>query len=148
MAEFLTPPTREALDRLAADTAATPPLERLRHIRAALSALEAEPATLAAIRESGASWAEISDATGLSQAAAKWRWQGTDVEIAARQRAGRKRSVRPSSVPTDLPGYSVAETAKKLGVTVQAIYLRISRGQLEAKTVTLDDGRTYKRVML
>jgi DNA-directed RNA polymerase specialized sigma24 family protein len=51
-------------------------------------------------------------------------------------------------VPTDLPGYSVADAAKKLGVTVQAVYLRISRGQLESETVTLDDGRRYKRVML
>lgn len=30
----------------------------------------------------------------------------------------------------------------------RAVYLRISRGTLEATTVTLDDGRSYKRVLL
>ena len=35
----------------------------------------------------------------------------------ARRRAGGASSDRPSSVPTDLPGESVAEAAKRLGVT-------------------------------
>jgi hypothetical protein len=33
-------------------------------------------------------------------------------------------------------------------VTAQAVYLRVSRGQLRAETVTLPDGRSYKRVFL
>ena len=66
----------------------------------------------------------------------------------ARQDAGRKRSVRPSSVPTDLPGLSVAEAATQLGVTPQAIYLQVSRGKLASQTIELADGRTYKRVFL
>jgi hypothetical protein len=41
---------------------------------------------------------------------------------------------------------SVAEAAKHLGVTAQAIYLRVTRGSLRAETVTLPDGRSYKRV--
>ena len=49
-------------------------------------------------------------------------------------------------MPKDLPGLSVSEAAKKLGVSAQAIYLRITRGTLRAETVTLADGRTYKRV--
>ncbi len=144
--------TRRVLEQLLADDSATDPLERLRHLRSAVAALEAEPATLEAVRqivsETRAGWDEIAKAAGLKPAAAKWRWLGTDAEIAARLEAGRKRSTRASSVPTDLPGYSVAEAAKKLGVTVQAVYLRISRGQLDSETVTLDDGRRYKRVML
>ncbi len=127
-------------------------MKRLRHLRAAAAALEAEPAALAAVRQAerqtDAGWDEIATAAGLKPAAAKWRWQGTDAEIAARLEAGRKRSARPSSMPTDLPGYSVADAATKLGVTVQAVYLRISRGQLDSETVTLDDGRRYKRVLL
>ena len=125
------------------------PIERLRAIRELLIALETDPATLAGVRaalERGASWEQIADAAGLKPAAAKWRWHGTDAEIAARQDAGRKRSARPSSVPTDLPGLSVAEAAAKLGVTPQAVYLQVSRGKLFSRTVELADGRSYKRV--
>jgi len=128
---------------------ATPPLERLAAIRALQTALDADPAALRAVRaalDHGASWSDIADAAQLSPAASRWRWQGDDVEIAARHEAGRKRSERPSSKPTDLPGLSVTEAAKELGVTAQAVYLRVSRGQLRAETVTLSDGRSYKRV--
>jgi len=128
---------------------ATPPLERLATIRALQTALDADPAALRAVRaalDHGASWSDIAEAAQLSPAASRWRWQGDDVEIAARHEAGRKRSERPSSKPTDLPGLSVTEAAKELGVTAQAVYLRVSRGQLRAETVTLSDGRSYKRV--
>jgi hypothetical protein len=149
---FLSRESREALERLLADDdASVPPLTRVSGIRSLLALIEAEPAVLRGVREAlsaGATWDEIAAAARLKPAAAKWRWQGTDEEIAARLEAGRKRSVRPSSVPTDLPGYSVAEAARKLGVTAQAVYLQISRGKLEAQTVTLPDGRSYKRVML
>jgi hypothetical protein len=152
VSEILQQQTRAALEQLLADDSETGPLERLRHLRLAAAMLETEPATLAAVREvmqqADAGWDEIAEAAALKPAAAKWRWQGTDEEITARLKAGRKRSARPSSVPTDLPGYSVADAATKLGVTVQAVYLRISRGQLGSETVTLDDGRRYKRVML
>jgi len=141
--------TRAALDRIAGLDAATPPLERLAAIRELQSALDVDPAALGAVRaalEAGASWSDIAQAAQLSPAASRWRWQGDEAEIAARHEAGRKRSERPSSKPTDLPGLSVAEAAKQLGVTAQAIYLRVSRGQLRAETITLPDGRSYKRV--
>jgi len=141
--------TRAALDRVTGMDDATPPLERLAAIRALQTALDADPAALRAVRaalDHGASWSDIADAAQLSPAASRWRWQGDDVEIAARHEAGRKRSERPSSKPTDLPGLSVTEAAKELGVTAQAVYLRVSRGQLRAETVTLSDGRSYKRV--
>jgi len=140
--------TRAAIERLAAADAAGP-LDRLAGIRSLIAALENDPATLAAVREAqdaGAGWDEIAEAAGLGLAAAKWRWQGTDAEIASRHEAGRKRAARPSSRPADLPGLSVSEAAAALGVTAQAIYLRVSRGQLRAETITLDDGRSYKRV--
>lgn len=156
---FLAPDTRAALELLlsldtepdagASPDAAAAALDRLAAMRGLLAALEAEPATLAAVRQavaSGVSWDRLGEAARLSPAAAKARWQGSDEEIAARHEAGRKRSARPSAKPTDLPGLSVAEAAEKLGVTVQAIYLRVSRGQLEAQTVELPDGRRYKRV--
>ncbi|PWB95968.1 hypothetical protein [Homoserinimonas hongtaonis] len=151
---YLSPETRAAIERLIAadDSASTPDaLERLASIRSARAALEADPATLAAVRDAvsaGRSWDEISAAAGLKPAAAKWRWQGSDEEIAERLEAGRKRSARPSSVPTGLPGLSVADAAKALGVTPQAVYLRVSRGGLRAEVVTLADGRSYKRVFL
>jgi hypothetical protein len=153
MPSFLSRPTRDALDRLvAADAHGSPdPLERLNGIRALTAALEGEVATLQAVREAlaaGVSWEDIAAAALLKPAAAKWRWQGSDAEIAARHEAGRKRSARPSSVPTDLPGHSVADAARRLGVSPQAVYLQISRGKLEARTVQLADGRTYKRVFL
>jgi hypothetical protein len=153
MPPFLSRHTREALDRLAeADGGASPdPLERLNSIRALAAALEDEAATLQAVRDAlaaGVSWDDIAAAGLLKPAAAKWRWQGSDAEIRARHEAGRKRSVRPSSVPTDLPGFSVAEAARQLGVSTQAVYLQISRGKLEARTVQLADGRAYKRVFL
>jgi hypothetical protein len=121
------------------------PLEMLRRIRSASAALESEP--LPHVREAleSASWDEIADAAGLKPAAAKWRWHGSDAEIADQHEQGRKRSERPSSKPTDLPGMSVAEAAQSLGVTAQAIYLRVSRGQLRAETVE-HNGRSYKRV--
>lgn len=154
---FLSEETRAALrglmeadETLAAKTGADA-VTRLRAIRTLQSLLDAEPAVLTAVREAlaaGEPWDEIAEAAGVKPAAAKWRWQGTDEEIAARLEAGRKRSARPSSVPTDLPGYSVADAARALGVSAQAVYLQISRGKLEAQTVTLDDGRSYKRVML
>jgi hypothetical protein len=138
-----------ALERSATDAA---PLARLRGIRSLVTALEADPAQLAAVRaalQAGATWDEIADAAGLSASAAKYRWAGDDDEIAARQEASRKRKRdRPSSVPTDLPGVSVAEAAARLGVTPQAIYQRVTRGLLEAQTVQLPDGRSYKRVFL
>lgn len=149
---FLSSGSADALRRLAeAESAPLVPdaIERLRGIRSLVALLEADPAPLRAVRDAlvaGETWTGIADAAGLKPAAAKWRWQGSDAEIAARRAAGRKRSMRPSSVPPDLPGLSVAETAHKLGVTVQAIYLRIRRGQLRAETVTLPDGRAYKRV--
>lgn len=153
MGNFLSPTTAAALARLTgldADTASTP-IERLRGIRQLAAALETDAATLAGVRAAladGATWEEIADAAGLKPAAAKWRWQGTDEEIAARQQAGRKRAARPSSVPTALPGLSVAAAAAKLGVTVQAVYLQVSRGKLASRTVELPDGRSYKRVFL
>ncbi|MCD5346527.1 helix-turn-helix domain-containing protein [Agromyces sp. S2-1-8] len=157
---FLSAETARALAELATLDALTTgdgddegdasPLERLRGIRTLVSALEAEPAVLAAVREAvaaGTGWEEIADAAGLSPSAAKYRWAGDDAAIAERQEASRRRKrERPSSVPTDLPGLSVAEAAAKLGVTAQAIYQRVNRGQLEARTVELSDGRKYKRV--
>jgi len=143
---FLSGESRRALEALAH---ATDPLDRLSAVRQASAALDQEPALLQGVRDSldaGASWERIADAAGLGVSAAKWRWQGTDDQIAARLAAGRKRSARPSSVPTELPGQSVADAARTLGVTAQAVYLRISRGTLQATTVTLDDGRSYKRV--
>lgn len=153
MSPFLSPGTREALElliRLDADPASEP-VERLRLIRATLAALEADSGTLTSVRDAlreGATWDTIAAAAGVKPAAAKWRWQGTDEEIDARHEAGRKRAARPSSVPTDLPGYSVSDAAGKLGVTPQAIYLQITRGKLASRTVELDDGRSYKRVFL
>jgi hypothetical protein len=152
MPPFLANSARAALTHLIdADRAdATPdPLERLRAIRSLIAALEQDPAALDAVRDAlaaGAGWDQIAEASGLKSAAAKWRWQGSDAEIESRHEAGRKRSARPSSVPTDLPGLSVAEAARRLGVSAQAIYLRVSRGTLAASTVQLPDGRSYKRV--
>lgn len=153
MGYFLAPSTSAALSRLAALDAApgSSPVERLRAIRSLLLELDADPAALVGVRDAlrgGADWDEIAEATGLKPAAAKWRWSGTDAEISARQTAGRKRSARPSAVPTDLPGLSVSEAAAQLGVTAQAIYLRLSRGKLAGRTVELADGRSYKRVFL
>jgi DNA-directed RNA polymerase specialized sigma24 family protein len=143
---FLDPSTRDALDQLRkADVAGAEPLERLRLLRSAAAALDTDGAILASVRESGAGWDEIAAAAGLSLSAAKWRWQGTNAEIADRHEQGRKRSERPSSVPTDLPGLSVAEAAKSLNLSAQAIYLRVSRGQLRSETVERA-GRSYKRV--
>jgi hypothetical protein len=128
------------------------PLDRLRGIRSLVIALEADPASLAAVREAvdaGASWDDVAEAAGLSPSAAKYRWSGDDEAIAARHEASRKRKrERPSSVPTDLPGLSVSDAARQLGVTPQAIYQRVNRGLLEARTVVLADGRKYKRVFL
>lgn len=151
MTPFLSEPARAALARLAELESApeAPPLERMRGIRSLIAALDADPATLQAVRDAlaaGETWDAVADAAGIKAPAAKWRWQGTDAEIAARQEAGRKRSVRPSSRPTDLPGLSVAEAAEKLGVSAQAVYLQVSRGKLRAETVQLPDGRSYKRV--
>ena len=146
MSDHLSESTRAAIDAV---LAATEPLDRVRAIRALSAALETEPGLLAAVRASldaGAGWDEVADAAALGTAAAKWRWQGSNAEIAERHAAGRKRSARPSSKPTDLPGMSVADAARSLGVSVQAVYLRVSRGQLRAETITLDDGRSYKRV--
>ncbi|GAA3865951.1 hypothetical protein GCM10022381_07050 [Leifsonia kafniensis] len=151
MGHFLSPATAEALTELAAVDAdvGSAPLVRLRALRRLQAALDADPAALASARAAetaGAGWSDIAEAAGLGPAAAKWRWQGTDDEIASRHDAGRKRAARPSSVPTDLPGLSVAEAAAQLGVTAQAIYLKVSRGTLASRTVELADGRKYKRV--
>src|SRR4051794_18028011 len=148
---FLSRETRAALARLLAldSDAASTPFDRVAAMREASAALDADPAALRAVRaalEAGASWSDVAQAARLSPAASRWRWQGDDAEIAARHEAGRKRSERPSSRPADLPGLSVAEAARQLGVTAQAISLRVSRGQLRAETVTLPDGRSYKRV--
>ncbi|WP_448810687.1 hypothetical protein [Agromyces bauzanensis] len=150
---FLGPDAGSALAALAAlesGSADAEPLERLRGIRSLVSALEADPASLRAVREAldaGATWDEVADAAGLGPSAAKYRWAGDDAAIATRQEASRKRKRdRPSSVPTDLPGLSVSEAARRLGVTPQAIYQRVSRGLLRAETVELPDGRAYKRV--
>jgi hypothetical protein len=153
MGFFLAPSTSAALSHLAALDADehSAPLERVRAIRRLLHELDADPGSLAGAREAlrtGAGWNEIAEAAGLKPAAAKWRWSGTDDEIAARQDAGRKRAARPSAVPTDLPGLSVAEAAARLGVTVQAVYLQVSRGKLASRTIELPDGRSYKRVFL
>ena len=148
---FLSAGTGAALAALAALDAAADPLDRIRGIRRLLLALDAEPATLTAVRDAlatGTGWEAIAEAAGLKPPAARWRWSGSDTEIAARLEAGRKRSARPSSVPTELPGYSVAEAATRLGVTVQAVYLRVSRGKLASQTIELPDGRSYKRVFL
>lgn len=149
---YLAESTRAALERvLASDRSeqASDALGRLGGIRSLITELENDPATLESVRDAlagGASWEQIAEAASLKPAAAKWRWQGSDDEIAARHEAGRKRAARPSSAPTDLPGMSVADAATKLGVSAQAIYLRVSRGTMRSETVTLPDGRSYKRV--
>lgn len=139
-----------ALEQLESRTEQVAPLARLRGIRSLVAALEADPASLRAVREAldaGATWDEVADAAGLSPSAAKYRWAGDDDAITTRQEASRRRKRdRPSSVPADLPGLSVSEAAKRLGVTPQAIYQRVTRGLLRAETVELPDGRTYKRV--
>lgn len=151
---FLSAQTRAAVERLLAlDTSSSEsaPLDRLAALRALVMAVDADPAALGAVRdalEAGVGWAEIAESAQLSPAASRWRWQGNDAEIAARHAAGRKRSERPSSKPGDLPGLSVADAARQLGVTAQAIYLRVSRGHLRAETITLPDGRSYKRVFI
>jgi len=142
--------SQESVDAYAELATATQPLDRLRGIRSLVAALEADAASLTAVRaalDAGATWDDVAAAAGLGATAAKWRWQGSDEDIETRLEAGRKRSARPSSKPTDLPGVSVAEAAKRLGVSVQAVYLRITRGTLIAETVTLEDGRSYRRVM-
>lgn len=152
MSSFLSPEAAAALAALAAQDAAdaVAPLDRLRGIRSLVTALESDPASLEAVRAavaSGASWDDVAEAAGLSASAAKYRWAGDDSAIAERHEASRRRKrERPSSVPTDLPGESVSEAAKRLGVTPQAIYQRVSRGLVESRTVTLPDGRSYKRV--
>ncbi|TFD67427.1 hypothetical protein [Cryobacterium sp. Hb1] len=151
MGSFLAPTTAAALERLLAlhTDAGSSPLDRLRAIRSLQASLDQDPATLVAVRAALAadtSWEQVADATGLKPPAARWRWGGTDDEISARLEAGRKRSARPSSVPTDLPGLSVAEAAAERGVSAQAIYLQVRRGTLVSRTVTLPDGRSYKRV--
>ncbi|WP_150308095.1 hypothetical protein [Planctomonas psychrotolerans] len=152
MAPFLSPATRAALDVLSSGERSEPepePLERLRAMRALLAALDADDAQLASVRsalEAGRSWDDIAEAAGLGRAAAKFRWQGTDADIEHRRQAGRKRSARPSSVPADLPGLSVAEEAARQGVTAQAIYQQVTRGVLTSEMVELPDGRRYKRV--
>ncbi|WP_104191097.1 hypothetical protein [Cryobacterium sp. Y82] len=151
MGSFLAPTTAAALEQLLAlhtDDGGSP-LNRLRAIRSLQAALDQDPATLVAVRAALAadtSWEQVADATGLKPPAARWRWGGSDEEISARLEAGRKRSARPSSVPTDLPGLSVAEAAAERGVSAQAIYLQVRRGTLVSRTVTLPDGRSYKRV--
>jgi excisionase family DNA binding protein len=89
------------------------------------------------------SWEDVAEATGLSVAAAQWRWRGSDSEIAARHEQGRVRS--RTAKATDLPGMSVAEASEFLGVGQQAIYQQVARGTLRSETVTAN-GRTYKRV--
>ncbi|MET4157533.1 hypothetical protein [Agromyces sp. PvR057] len=150
---FLSSDAAAALAALAALEGAegeVAPLDRLRAIRSLVTALEGDSASLAAAREAvdaGASWEDIAEAAGLSASAAKYRWAGDDHTIADRQEASRRRKrERPSSVPTDLPGESVSEAARRLGLTPQAIYQRVTRGLVEARTVTLPDGRSYKRV--
>ncbi len=149
---FLSDDTARALAALVRLEQATDaaPLARLRGIRELAAALEADPAALVAVRAAladGAGWDDVAEAAGLSASAAKYRWAGDDDEIAERHEASRRRKrERPSSVPTDLPGLSVAEAAAKFGVTAQAIYQRVNRGLLEARTVELPDGRKYKRV--
>ena len=149
---FLSHDAARALAALAEIDQATDaaPLARLRGIRDLAAALESDPAQLSAVRSAladGATWDEVAEAAGLSPSAAKYRWAGDDDEIAERHEASRRRKrERPSSSPTDLPGLSVAEAAKRFGVTAQAIYQRVNRGLLEARTVELPDGRRYKRV--
>ncbi|WP_395242499.1 hypothetical protein ACGGZK_09910 [Agromyces sp. MMS24-K17] len=156
---FLAPDAAAALARLAALESGEAPapadgraaaLDRVRGIRDLVAALERDPAVLAAVRDAvaaGATWDDVADASGLSASAAKYRWAGDDATIGARQEASRARKrERPSSVPTDLPGESVAEAAARLGVTPQAIYQRVTRGLLVARTIELPDGRKYKRV--
>jgi hypothetical protein len=150
---FLGADAADALARLAElerGPAEAGPLERLRAVRALIAALERDPAQLEAARAAlaaGAGWPEIADAAGLTPGAAKQRWAGDDDEIARRQEASRQRKrERPSSRPSDLPGLSVAEAAARFGVSAQAIYLRIERGTLAARTIELPDGRRYKRV--
>ncbi len=153
MGSILSASTRRALEHLLELDSApdADPIDAITAIRSAVAELEADPALLARVRNAvavGATWDSIAEAAGLKPAAAKWRWQGSDAEIAARHEAGRKRGVRPSSVPTDLPGHSVSEAARILGVTPQAIYLQVSRGKLVSRTVHRDGGRAYKRVFL
>lgn len=149
---FLSRDSARALAALAELEQATDaaPLARLHGIRDLAAALEADPAQLSAVRSAladGATWDEIAEAAGLSPSAAKYRWAGDDDEIAERHEASRRRKrERPSSSPTDLPGLSVAEAAERFGVSAQAIYQRVNRGLLEARTVELPDGRKYKRV--
>ncbi|CAN5385605.1 hypothetical protein BH09ACT4_BH09ACT4_24320 [soil metagenome] len=145
---YLDPATQHAVRAL---ESATGPLDRLAGIRGLIAALESDAATITAVREAldgGADWDAIAAAAGIGKAAAKWRWQGSDAEITARHDAGRKRSARPSSKPADLPGMSVAEAAKHLEISVQGVYQRVTRGQLRSETVTLEDGRAYKRVFV
>ena len=113
--------TRRLLAEVAAADGATSPLDIVRGIRSLVVALESDDATLAAVRAAvsgGATWDEVARAAGLGLAAAKWRWQGTDNEIAERHEAGRK-AFRPAEQRADRPartlGGGCREAARRHG---------------------------------
>ncbi len=117
--------------------------ERYEAAARALAAVEDEyAATLLAANRDGLTWEEVARAAGLrtaNQARARAeRAMGVTEVSPSRRRAGAR------NAPVELPGVSVAEAARRLGVARSTVYDRIDRGELATTPDHL--GRT--RVLL
>jgi hypothetical protein len=164
----LTPETRTALQQLLEADSRSPedPVALIRALGAATSRLSADE-TLQAVMTAEkvmaaagvskqATWQKIGESLGITAAAARDRYSGKaqdldgrKAEIARRREQTRKRArlaVR-SIKPTSLPGLSAREYADTVGLSRMQVYRLLDAGTLQGETVTLDDGRSYRRVL-
>ncbi|TFD67980.1 helix-turn-helix transcriptional regulator [Cryobacterium ruanii] len=98
----------------------------------------------------GLTWEQIAKLAGLESAGeAQGRWSPKQAAEVSRQSRARRNSettkkpgartakkTRPGFKPADLPGVSVPDAARILGVSTSTIYARVARGELDVVEIS------------
>lgn len=101
-------------------------LASARDVRATLDEVEHETALLA--RDRKATWAQIGTAFGITSEAAKYRFDGGNERRIALRKERKEAAATPAAAKVPLVGESIAEVAKREGVSPATFRKRVDAG--------------------
>lgn len=130
-------------------------LAALRKVREQQDAVRAKLADLDVVeleaahaaKAAGASWRELALAAGLGGLTAAQRRYAPASISERRESVAASKVPGAKAAPDNLPGVSLAEAAKRLGITESQVRTRADRGEVKTVTATYR-GREVRRVVL
>ncbi|MBG9885508.1 hypothetical protein ABE10_02670, partial [Bacillus toyonensis] len=124
----------------------TDALSRLRAARELQRDLEVAELEIAReARAEGASWADLAEAAGLNARSAAQRRYGAST-VDERKAAASESSRRAAPTAPAMPGLSIAETARRLGITDVTVRARIERGEIAVLETVKRGKREFVRI--